>query len=372
MIGLRAWHWFNPILPLAFKRIRSDRDLVCDASVLSRLQVEQRRPYGHTLLRLFEQIGGSHPSLSVVPIINNNNEIKRRLVMIKQFKPSGRLVALFSIAVVLALASFAIPAAVNEKGHSRFSDQYKKDRAEALERIQLEQAALAEKRRDEANTKRLDKVQNEFEMQKEYLKNLERRADELMGELKIDVNIAEGKVSSTIDPEFIRQVEQQRSANRIKLLELEGQLAELESKNTGEQSRLLENSHPDKMLNSLLETRAQLEQKTAELSLDKSADHSEVQQLDKRLKVVQDQIMVRTMTIIEGMKSQRQALEVQTMRLADEVERTKRQDAEKLAQFRPYFALKREIETRQKVVDRLYAQMLDEEIESRLPLRLQR
>ena len=52
LILLQALHWFNPLVWLALRRMRSDRELVCDAVVLRHLDPTEQREYGATLIKM--------------------------------------------------------------------------------------------------------------------------------------------------------------------------------------------------------------------------------------------------------------------------------------------------------------------------------
>lgn len=56
--GLRAIHWFNPLLIRAFNLLRADCEMACDEFVLERsspaARERERHTYGHVLLRLAE------------------------------------------------------------------------------------------------------------------------------------------------------------------------------------------------------------------------------------------------------------------------------------------------------------------------------
>src|SRR6267143_977356 len=87
-------HWFNPLVWLALRRLRADRELVCDALVMSRLSADERRAYGNTLVKLLDDFSAAGFCPSLAPVINHKHEIKRRVIMIAQFKPASRI-ALF-------------------------------------------------------------------------------------------------------------------------------------------------------------------------------------------------------------------------------------------------------------------------------------
>src|SRR4029077_14707038 len=53
---LQIIHWFNPLLWLAFARLRADRELACDELVLSVTQQQERRVYGQTMIKLLQTL----------------------------------------------------------------------------------------------------------------------------------------------------------------------------------------------------------------------------------------------------------------------------------------------------------------------------
>ena len=60
---LQALHWFNPLLWLAFARMRADRETACDAQVLGTDAEDRRADYGHALLKLQHTV--SQPALGL-------------------------------------------------------------------------------------------------------------------------------------------------------------------------------------------------------------------------------------------------------------------------------------------------------------------
>lgn len=45
-------HWFNPLIWLAAKKMRHDREIACDAFVIEMFGEEERVSYGTTIIRL--------------------------------------------------------------------------------------------------------------------------------------------------------------------------------------------------------------------------------------------------------------------------------------------------------------------------------
>ncbi len=78
LTALQILHWFNPLLWLAFRRMRFDRECATDALVLSGPRAAQRTLYGHTLLKLVERLSAS-PATGTPPRLLGILEDKKRL-----------------------------------------------------------------------------------------------------------------------------------------------------------------------------------------------------------------------------------------------------------------------------------------------------
>lgn len=102
---LRALHWCNPFVWYVINRIENDLETCNDQRVLERIEGEERRAYGKTLLAMATSRYARMPGTS--SISNGRKNIARRIEAIVRFKnyPKGVLFALVCIAVVLANAS---------------------------------------------------------------------------------------------------------------------------------------------------------------------------------------------------------------------------------------------------------------------------
>jgi len=78
LTALQILHWFNPLLCLAFRRMRFDRECATDSLVLSGPRAAQRTLYGLTLLKLVERLSTS-PSAPTPPRLLGILEDKKRL-----------------------------------------------------------------------------------------------------------------------------------------------------------------------------------------------------------------------------------------------------------------------------------------------------
>jgi len=107
---LQILHWFNPLVWFAFHRMRSDRELSCDALVLSRTGEEKSEEYGKAIVGFLRRFSRSRPLPAMAGILENPSLMKRRLAMIVRFK-TGRdrwsLPAVFAI-TILGVLSFSL------------------------------------------------------------------------------------------------------------------------------------------------------------------------------------------------------------------------------------------------------------------------
>lgn len=101
---LQIAHWFNPLLWLAFRAMRHDRELATDALALSHSTPADRRLYGETLLRLVE---GAEPR-PVIGMIDTSRNLKERLLHILRAAPPGRKSVIIGSTLLLLLSLTAL------------------------------------------------------------------------------------------------------------------------------------------------------------------------------------------------------------------------------------------------------------------------
>lgn len=103
MLLLQALHWFNPLVWLAFHRMRADRELACDALALSYAQPGENESYGLTIVKLLEGFGRTVWAPSLAGILEDKQQMKERITMIAKFHKTNRGLAL-AIALFAGLA----------------------------------------------------------------------------------------------------------------------------------------------------------------------------------------------------------------------------------------------------------------------------
>ena len=81
---LQAIHWFNPLIWYAFRLIRQDMELACDARVLSILEPHEYKGYGAAIIYFLERY--SHPPYTMTGMIDGKTRIKERIAKIAHYK----------------------------------------------------------------------------------------------------------------------------------------------------------------------------------------------------------------------------------------------------------------------------------------------
>jgi Tol biopolymer transport system component/beta-lactamase regulating signal transducer with metallopeptidase domain len=105
MTLLQILHWFNPLVWVAFSRLRVDRELACDELALSFAKAGENKSYGQAIIKLLE--GFSRPAVlpGLVGILEDTQQMKRRIKMIAQFKKvtnwsAGAVTLLLTLGIV--------------------------------------------------------------------------------------------------------------------------------------------------------------------------------------------------------------------------------------------------------------------------------
>ena len=109
---LQAVHWFNPLVWLAFWRMREERELACDEAVLRLTPVRERRAYGGTILKLIEVLCRGSVPAGALGVIQHNTLMHRRIAMIAHFNGTRRNGSATGVMLSLLLIGAAAVSAV--------------------------------------------------------------------------------------------------------------------------------------------------------------------------------------------------------------------------------------------------------------------
>lgn len=82
LIFLQLFYWFNPLIWYYFKKIRQDMETATDEEVLVLLENSERKEYGKTLISILESFNMPAPSLKLVSMVDDRENIESRIRMI--------------------------------------------------------------------------------------------------------------------------------------------------------------------------------------------------------------------------------------------------------------------------------------------------
>jgi beta-lactamase regulating signal transducer with metallopeptidase domain/Tol biopolymer transport system component len=117
---LQILHWFNPLIWFAFYRMRADRELSCDALVLSRTGKDKSQEYGKAIVGLLRRFSHSRPLPAMAGILENKTQLKRRITMIAQFKKNSYLWSPLAIFLILTVCIISFSFTIGGMGQNTF------------------------------------------------------------------------------------------------------------------------------------------------------------------------------------------------------------------------------------------------------------
>jgi bla regulator protein BlaR1 len=337
MIGARSLHWFNPLVWIALRRLRSDRELVCDQMVLVSLTPAERPVYGKVLLKLLESAlsapacsDASCPSLTSV--VNNKHEMQKRILMIAHFKPTPRLTALATGVVLLLVGWISFTRADGPKTPPVAVPEHN---------------ATAEPSRN-ANSpstlrKRLTELEKRIAIQQD-------KVDSLRLELAHDGNSLE---NPALSPETVRELERERITMEARAAEFQKLYDELKSKELAQLAQALPTAVPDTELAALLRDLNQTETAYSRVSQEYGPAEPRVRQAEAMLKTTKAQIQARIQGILTGLQAQAAAQLASAAAVSNQVQLARNMDAILTEKYRPYFIAKRELDTLNRLRDGL-------------------
>ncbi|MCM3494506.1 BlaR1 family beta-lactam sensor/signal transducer [Paenibacillus lactis] len=107
IVAFQAVYWFNPLIWMALKQMRLDREIACDHAVLSSLDERFHSDYGQTILRFAGRASHSVPFSLASPFVGPKSPIRHRIETIVRFRADSRRQNIKSLAVV-ALAALMV------------------------------------------------------------------------------------------------------------------------------------------------------------------------------------------------------------------------------------------------------------------------
>jgi hypothetical protein len=359
-IIVRSLHWFNPLVWLAVRRLRADQELVCDARVVCLLAADERRLYGNTLIKLLDDFSEAGLCLSLVPVINNKQEIKRRITMIAKFRPTTRAALICFVAFLLVLGCFTFTRAAEQKAVRPKAEDPDSEK-------QAARPAESTPPRPRGDGSRvIEELEKHLSLETDQVRRAEEDVDTLRRELAIPSAVAEGR-SSVVDPETFRKLELARIETRSNYARQRALYAELGKLSENDLTKAISVAVPDAIVTDLLQKRLEAEQKLALATVDLTPTNVEVKRAKQLLATVAEQTKERVSALVSGLKAQTASLKSQLDEIDKELEMLRQKDIEATEKYRPYFRAKHDLELAQKMRDALKMRIIAQKIDDSLP-----
>ncbi|MHC4096553.1 MAG: M56 family metallopeptidase [Planctomycetota bacterium] len=135
-------HWFNPLVWLAFYRMRADRELACDALVLSTMNVDEPQKYGQAIISLVELFYQNRYLPGMVGIMENKSQLKGRISMIAKFNKDSKKLTLPAVLLILMIACISLTNAQVQTRQEQIAELM--DNAMALQKQQHYEEAIGQ------------------------------------------------------------------------------------------------------------------------------------------------------------------------------------------------------------------------------------
>lgn len=122
-------YWFNPLVWVAFRKMRLDREIACDHAVLSSLDENCHKEYGITIINFIDKVSRQKDFVLANQFNSSKKQIKSRIERIASYTKESKLLKLKSTAVFIILGVFVasqvplISAMANDNNHYDFKSE---------------------------------------------------------------------------------------------------------------------------------------------------------------------------------------------------------------------------------------------------------
>jgi len=96
-------HWFNPFIHYLFKKIRQDMELATDEIALGKMDKEEKRNYGMTLISLLEMCQEPKMSAKMLCITDDSKTMEKRIRKVKLTKKYKMSILIIVTAIIVSL-----------------------------------------------------------------------------------------------------------------------------------------------------------------------------------------------------------------------------------------------------------------------------
>ncbi|MGY0693749.1 BlaR1 family beta-lactam sensor/signal transducer [Virgibacillus sp. FSP13] len=108
MVIYQILYWFNPLVWIAFREMRLDREMACDGAVLKSLDEHSYAEYGNTIINFVDRTSKPRNFFLVNRLNGTKEQIKRRIERIASFTTESKLLKLKSIVIFMLVSVFVV------------------------------------------------------------------------------------------------------------------------------------------------------------------------------------------------------------------------------------------------------------------------
>lgn len=212
----------------------------------------------------------------------------------------------------------------------------------------------------------IDALQKQFDEQSKKVKDAQEALDKTRLTLNIS-DLGDSFFQSTTEQEKVRNLERDRDRYLLEYTQASVLLGKLQALDKKDLRKAIPTAAADPAMDKHLAALAEAEQKFVALSADLSPEHPEVLRLAELIKKINQQIDDRIDGVMKGLDSLVAAKKATLAKVTEEVDKAKLDDLEKRQKYSPYFSLKRDLETQQRIRDTIYMRILQETVDASIP-----
>lgn len=125
---IKAIHWFNPIIYLGLNIMRSDCEEACDEMVLSKLNNNENRDYGNTIINVLQYVNIKSYEPGTTSMITDKKKLKERIRSISKNKKFGFKTVLVGGVIIIALGVVVLTSNIS----SNYIDEIDKNKVTSI------------------------------------------------------------------------------------------------------------------------------------------------------------------------------------------------------------------------------------------------
>jgi capsular exopolysaccharide synthesis family protein len=214
----------------------------------------------------------------------------------------------------------------------------------------------------------INKLREEFTNQVKTVERLQSEVADLRASLGISDSQSEGGgPSSTLEPETLRRLEQERISMASELAFHEARLEELKRLSPAKLREAMSTVIPDPTLSDLMLKLNDAQQRFTSFQTDLGTENPEVKRVVSIIETIEKQLQKRVDGIMDALTANLKATAARAAESATNVAKAKTADIENAARYKPYFLKKSDYETEKNIMQTMKFKLIQEQVDLSLP-----